>query len=283
LKAAGPNHACKKAIAVLYPALDELSPAALADAADDNLVVHATWAPRQTPGMRVVVEASLVLVDSGLPCDTFNCAFRARLDAVRVRQAIQAALAFFESAGRPFAWWVGPGDQPADLGAYLIAAGLALAESELAMAVDLGVLALPGPTPEGLVIRRVDSQAALADFASIVAAPADRRFYELAAPALLDPNSPQWLYVGYLGDRPVATAEATVAGGVAGLYNIVTDADYRRRGIGTALTLQPLLDARAIGFKTAVLQAAAAGVSIYTRSGFRSFGAIAEYKPPAEL
>jgi ribosomal protein S18 acetylase RimI-like enzyme len=71
-----------------------------------------------------------------------------------------------------------------------------------------------------------------------------------------------------------------LGGGVVGLYNICTREDYRRRGIGTALTLQPLLEARARGLHIGVLQASAAGAGVYTRIGFTSFGTITEYKPP---
>ena len=54
---------------------------------------------------------------------------------------------------------------------------------------------------------------------------------------------------------------------------------YRRRGIGTALTLQPLRDALADGYHTGVLQAAAEGVGVYRRVGVERFGNITEYKP----
>ena len=46
------------------------------------------------------------------------------------------------------------------------------------------------------------------------------------------------------------------------------------------MTVRPLLDAREAGYRWAVLQAAPAGVSIYTRVGFTPFGTIAEYKLP---
>ena len=77
----------------------------------------------------------------------------------------------------------------------------------------------------------------------------------------------------------MATAEATLAGDVAGLYNIATVPAVRRRGVGSAMTVRPLEDARVAGCATAVLQAAPAGVSIYERVGFRAFGTITEYKP----
>jgi len=260
--------------------LSEVSVSELAEAADANFVVHASWAAARTAGMQVINEREFVLVDSGLLCDTFNLICRARLarddDSARIRTAID----FFDRVERSFSWWVGPADQPPDLGAHLIEAGLLPAETELAMAADLAHLPTVDLTPAGLVIRRVRTEQALQAYARILDDPQVLRFYTLTAPVLLSADTPQWFYVGYLDDQPVATAELTVAGGVVGLYSIVTLEAYRRRGIGTAMTVQPLLDAREQGFRTGVLQAAAAGVGVYARLGFKQFGHIAEYKPP---
>lgn len=259
--------------------LSNASTAELAEAADANFVNHATWAATRTLGMRVLAEPRLVVVDSGLPCDTFNVICRARLTSRTAPPQIQTTLSFYASAHQPFSWWVGPADQPTDLGSYLIAAGLLRAETELAMAADL--TALPGAplVPPGLEIRRVRTEQELAHFAQIIGDPYALRFYELTAPALLTPDAPQWFYLGYWDNQPVATAELTLGGGVVGLYSIITLEAYRRRGIGSALTLQPLLDAREHGFQTGVLQAADAGVGVYTRLGFKPFGNITEYKP----
>jgi GNAT superfamily N-acetyltransferase len=252
--------------------------AALAEAADANFVVHATWALKRTAGMRVIDEPELVLADAGLASDTFNIICRARLTADQAPQHIRAAVSFFQAARQPFSWWVGPADQPSKLGQLLLDAGLQRADTELAMAADLASLPANDMAPAGLEIRRVRTIAELQDFARIIASPAERRFYELTAPALLASDAPQWRYVGYVGGEPVATAELTMSPGMVGLYNITTLESHRRRGIGTALTLRPLLDARAAGFHTGFLQAAAAGVGMYTRIRFQRFGDISEYK-----
>ena len=257
---------------------------ALAESAVANFVRHVSWGPTRTPGLEVRVEPELVLADSGLPSDTFNCVCRARLPVDRVGAAIAAVLDHFARAARPFSWWVSPGDEPADLGARLVDAGLVGTEAELAMAVDLDRLAA-SPAPSGLTVRRASTAAELGHFARVTAAnwsPPDRhvfRYYALIEAALLDPASPQRYYVGYLDDQPVAVSEMTVAGGLVGLYNIATIASSRRRGFGTALTLHPLLEARNEGFRTGVLQAAEAGVGMYRRIGFEAFGDITEYQP----
>jgi GNAT superfamily N-acetyltransferase len=259
----------------------------LADAADANFVTHAGWVQRHVAGMTVLDRPDLTLVDSGLPCDTFNFICRARMARDHAEARGRAAVDYFRQAQRPFSWWVGPADHPSNLGDVLVEIGLDRAESELAMAADLHELRIE-ESPRELRIVRVVSERQLRAFASVTAAnwtPPDARvvrFYELAAPAVLDEDSPLWLFVAFLGDEPVATAELTVGGGVVGLYNISTRSAFRRRGFGTALTLHPLLAAREQGHRMAVLQAAPAGVSIYERVGFRPFGNVTEYKLPAD-
>lgn len=256
-------------------------------AATDNLVTHFTWVQQQTVDMHVKRQDNLVITDSGLPCDTFNTISRARLTRDTVQAEVQAALAYFAQVNRPFSWWLSPGDQPDHLAKFLLDAGLQEDYSEQAMAADLSQPPAGDIAPHGLQIRRVQTPAELADFAHIISgmwSPPDPqvvRFYELAAPAILHPDSPMWFYVGYVEGTPVATGEATVHNGVVGLYNICTLPDFRQRGYGTAMTLQPLRDAHAANCHTAILQATEQGARVYKRLGFETFGIITEYKPPA--
>ena len=104
-------------------------------------------------------------------------------------------------------------------------------------------------------------------------------FYARVAPAVLDPDCPARLFLGYAQGKPVAASECFLFAGVAGLYNVVTITTARRRGFGNALTVAALVEARKTGYSTAVLQASAQGKSIYARLGFVECGAFREYKP----
>jgi len=256
----------------------------LAHAAAENLSCHFTWVQSRVPSMRASVTPELVLADCGFECDTFNAVSRTRLAAAMARARASEAIAWFE--GRPFSWWISPGDRPGDLGATLESLGLVAAEGELAMACELRGLD-PAAEAAALRVRRVRTPEELESYARLLAAlwnPADPgvlQFYREGAPHLLSADCPLRLYLGSWEGTPVATAELTMAGAAVGLYNISTRPDHRGRGIGSAMTRAPLLQARNEGHRLAVLQAAPAGVGIYRRIGFESFGEIVEYKPIA--
>jgi ribosomal protein S18 acetylase RimI-like enzyme len=257
----------------------------VAERADAAFVTHVGWALARTPGMLSRVTPELVLADSGLPCDSFNFVCRSRLTSAAVRAVAGEAVSHFRRPRRPFSWWVGPADRPAELGAVLEELGLERAESELAMAVPLDGVPGPGPEAPGLEVRRVRTRDELAALAQLSAAnweppdPDVLEFYRRTADALLAPDAPQWFYLGYVDGEPVATAEAAVSDGTVALFNISTRESFRGRRIGSRMTWQALRDARASGCDLAVLQAAPAGVGVYRRLGFEPFGEITEYKP----
>jgi ribosomal protein S18 acetylase RimI-like enzyme len=259
---------------------------AVLEAADEaNKVLHLSWIQERIPGMEVLSDDELVVVDSGFSTDTFNVVCRARLLRASSGDRIRFVLRSFRSKGRPFAWWVGPADRPKDLGRALVEQGFTAVGTEPGMAAELDRLPSVDLSPGGLSIERARTETGVREFAEVLASLADPpemtvvRFYQRASPALLDPHSPLRLYLGYLQGKPVASAELTVGGGVVGLYNVSTRSAHRGKGIGTAMTVRPLLDAREEGYGTAVLQASEEGFPIYTRLGFEVTGSFTEYQP----
>lgn len=255
-------------------------------ALDANFAIHAAWATVQRPRARRLSRDDVVAVDCGRPCDTFNLVLGTQASSASVDALVADVLGFFAERDHPFSWWVGPSDRPVSLAEHLMSAGLEAAEGEEAMAADLTECALAVPDPGELVVRRVTTPAGLADFARVNAAnwtPPDpevmAHFAELA-PAFLAAEAPFAFFVGYVDGEAVAASELCTGGGVAGLYNISTLANARRRGYGGALTRAPLRWARAQGITRGVLQASADGAPVYRTLGFTTFGQVTEYKRP---
>lgn len=259
--------------------------AALLEALDENMAVHAGWIQRRVPGMAVREDLGFLLVDSGLATDTFNLICRTRLDPANARERSAAGIDWFRARNRPFSWWVSPADTPSALGETLAGLGLQPTESETVMAADLEGLP-PEPLPEGLEVCRAETPAQLREFAAINAAnwnPPDddvMRFYEAATPELLGGEAPLRLFVAYRSGVAVAAAEVTIAAGIAGIYNVSTLEYWRGRGYAGALLRHVLLEAKVDGTRLAGLQAAPGAVGSYRRLGFESIGEVTEYKPP---
>ncbi|MFN3323865.1 MAG: GNAT family N-acetyltransferase [Bryobacteraceae bacterium] len=257
----------------------------LLEALEANLHGHIAYVQRQLPGMTVENWDDLLLVDSHLPTDTFNKIARARLRDADAHRRVSEAIGHFRSAGRPFAWWVGPCSQPSGLGRLLEAHGLQPAESELGMAAGLTRLPTTHEFPAGLEIRRARSREEVADFADVTAAnwdspdPSVLAFYDMAAPLLLLPECPMQLFVGYLDGRAAAAGELFLGGGVAGLHMVSTRREFQRRGIGLAMTWHLSDQGRRQGFTIATLQASEAGRGVYARIGYTACCELIEYQP----
>ena len=246
---------------------------------------HATFPSRGVDGATIRESSELTWVDSGLDTDTFNIVLGSRLSGDRVGSALEEVRAHFASAGRPYSWWVSPGDEPEDLAQRLASAGLVAEELELAMACRVADIRESHGVP-GVAIERERDANALSEFARINAEnwtppdPLVEAYYVRAAERLLAVDSPLRFYVARHAGEPVSAVEIAVAGSALGVYNLSTRRDHRGRGLGSAILSRSLMDVAAhTGATTAVLQAAPAAASMYRQLGFTELGRIRELKP----
>ena len=198
-----------------------------------NLYGHLAFVPAHLPGGRTRAEVDALLVDSSLPCDTFNKITRLRLPEGRGFDARLLALEkFFQ--GRPFTWWLGPDTEPDNLGAELERRGLRREEVSVGMNLDLSRLSGQEPdTAVPLTVRPARHPSELAAYAALLAAnwePPDTcvtQAYAGAEAALLTPRCPLRFVVGYADGEAVCGAEFRLGPGtLAGVYGLVTAARF---------------------------------------------------------
>ena len=209
----------------------------------------------------------VVVCLTGLDDDEQNTALIER-EPEDAAAALEEAERVFRSHGRSLGVDVERGRHPA-VDAALRAMGLEMVATRPAMAIPVGDV-VPAQVPEGVEIARVNDPELLADLVEVEvgAFETDRAVAEgLLAPSQLAlPNVR--LYAAIADGRAVAQAVTNTQGGAVGVFGVATLPEYRRRGIGTAITAFAIDDVR--GEADLVwLQSTDMGRPLYERMGFR--------------
>jgi len=262
--------------------LEDLSPPALVEAIEAN-VFDFFQKLSHGPGVDVHDDPELLWLISPIAYPLFNSALRPRFTPDGVTAGIEAIIARYRAANVPALWWTGPTTTPADLGAHLTAQGFIGGEETPGMAADLRRLNADIPMPAGFTIEKVTDTATLRLWCRPFAVAFELPDFvidpliELYDPAGFGAGITLDNYVGRLDGEPVAASSVYYGAGVAGIYNVATVPEARRQGIGALMTLAPLLEARAAGYRAGILHSSAMGVNVYRRLGFEEYCQIRHY------
>jgi GNAT superfamily N-acetyltransferase len=252
------------------------------------------------PRVEIHDEADCFRTISDLPFPLFNSVMRARAPLDRVDAMIDARIAQCRTRNVPMLWWTGPSTEPRDLGDRLVergflfepAHGMAAALDESA---DLDESANPDKSCEGpplggpslhdasVTIHKVDDKPTLKTWSRVLCdsfgapQPFGDAFAELAAAIGLGEDSPFRHWLARVNGRPAATCSMFTGAGVAGIYDVATLPEKRRRGIARAITQAAMADARTLGYRMAILHSSSLGAGVYRSLGFREVCDIGQY------
>ena len=222
-------------------------------------------------------DSELIWSITDIPFFMFNNVLRARLAPEAVEPAIQAAILRSQSHQVPICWYVGPSTRPTDLGARLEEHGFSTDESQIGMAIDMRNMNKSLPVTPDLTIKQVENNGALLHWCQVATAGFEMPdftiecFYEWFLSLGFGNRSPIRTYLGWLNGKAVATSALFLGAGVAGIYCVATLPQARRWGIGAAMTLRPLQDARQMGYRVGILQASQMGFPVYRKIGFKEY------------
>lgn len=119
--------------------LQDLSPAALTRAIDDNDIAYA-WLFGRLPGGELHDEPGLFWVKADIPIVFCNGVFATNMTAETISPTIERVVAYFRKRNLPFRWLVGPDTRPDNIRDILPRYGLHHDEDEPGMALDLHTL-----------------------------------------------------------------------------------------------------------------------------------------------
>lgn len=254
--------------------LTDLGGSELARANEENLC-RAFTACSHLPQVEVRNDGGILRYATGILHPVFNGVLRTQLSPGDIDARIRETLAYFKARNLPITWWVGPSTRPEDLGKHLASHGLVHTFDSPGMAVDLLALREDLSSSPGLTIDRLGSIEALREWmqpfasGSGLSGVAAEGAFDLFADLGLGPDAPYSYHVARLSGEPVATSMMFPDSSVAGIYCVATVPRARRQGIGTAVTLAALREARALGYRIAILQSSPMGVGVYSKLGFK--------------
>jgi len=238
------------------------------------------------PGAKVDSGPDMLRVKTGLPHELLNGIFRAHIPEEDPRAAIDAVLSDFLSERIPVMWWVGPSTEPRNLGTYLESCGLDHAGELSGMAIDLEVLLGHLSPPPELSIEPVRDEDTLRVWLTAFAAgyempeAAIRGLFDYFRSVGFGPNPLVRNYLGRWQGEPVASSSLFFGAGVAGVYVTVVP-EFRKQGIGAAMTLVPLRVARAAGYRVGVTHVPDYRLGFHRKLGFKPYCTLSTYVPRA--
>lgn len=252
--------------------LADLSPAALVRSVRANLYAQFRFLGR-APVTDFLESEVLLSWHTPLPIPKQNGVLSLQGAPGDAAQLVAERLARFrERQVEVVTWWFEDGVEEAGWEGHLRRTGFQVDSGEPGMAIDLQLLSEAPGWPASLEIRPVQEPSTLRTWVRTGLAgfgmPAGLEEGVFALFEGMGLALPVRHYVGYVDGEPVATSSLFLGAGVAGIYNVSTIPAGRGRGVGRAMTLAPLLDARGLGYRAAVLQSSEMGFSVYRRLGF---------------
>jgi ribosomal protein S18 acetylase RimI-like enzyme len=202
--------------------------------------------------------------------DQFRNFFR-----IRNKKALRSAVEKFHDQKLPFACWIGSDNDYPECKKDLEEMGFVCDEHESGMFAEIEKLSREKKCGE-LQISLVNNSKRLNNFIQIYRelisqdANAIEEFYGRASEHILNPESSLKLFVGYFRDQPAATSALFMDKNTTGVWDVVTIPQFRRRGIGTDMTLHALFYAfDNFGRRIGVLSESEDGEPVYRKIGFQ--------------
>lgn len=235
------------------------------------------------PNVELSISRYLTWLVTNMPDHFMNLVVCTELPHEKVDELIDNALDHFKALNiRKLSWLAEEGVKASILKKHLDVRGLTFRESfAVEMAIDLEKLRDNTRINDDLEIICVEDNDFLRKWIHVATSgfgmPSEVEdiWYGFFSETVFD--NPFRTYLAMLNGKPVGTSQLFTSGGVAGIYNVSSIPEARGQGVGSAITLAPLLEARDRGYRVGILQASSMGYNVYRKLGFDDFGKLSVF------
>jgi ribosomal protein S18 acetylase RimI-like enzyme len=262
----------------------QLDDATLLADVEQNFAEEMLYFSRTQPGgeIRTDNELTLFFTEPNGPNGVLSTRFTDTTTA-HLHRSIDETLRYFRERGVHEIWWrVGPTASPANIAEYLQARGFTPRSTTQCMILLANDIQQPPSLPQ-LTISEVTDEAQLKlkcdlEMRGFSSSASDgQRYNQSYLQRGFGPGTPWHHYIGWLDDHAVGVSAIMLHNGVVGIYGVATPPEYRRRGIGSTLTIHAVRSAQNLGYPIITLSNTAMSAAIYRRLGFQNYCQLRHY------
>ncbi|GAC1425899.1 MAG: hypothetical protein NVSMB54_11300 [Ktedonobacteraceae bacterium] len=259
--------------------VQELGTAAMLEAMEANFSEEMMCFGRVLPGGIVQEGPELWWFYTGRPqLNGVTITRLAQNDNTYIDKKITEALDFFSTRNTATHWAISPTTYPTNLATHLQARSFTKVGENITMAIDLHTMHEVLPSRPELVIKEIENletlkiqrDISLRGFGSTQEEA--QTYYDNFAANGFGKGTPWHHYIAWLNDTPVGISSLLLHAGIAGIYGVATLAEARKQGVGAALTLHAMYEARTAGYHIAILAPSQIGLHMYRTLGFQEIG-----------
>ncbi|MEE9378340.1 MAG: GNAT family N-acetyltransferase [Candidatus Lokiarchaeia archaeon] len=213
-----------------------------------------------------------------IPFYFVNGVLNANIPQKKAEETVDKIISSFEKKKLPFCWCIGPSSKPNNLRELLIKNKPTFVQEIPGMCYRLNNLFQEEKLLQNLEIIKVRDLETLKVWNNVLLTGFEmpkhlilNLFNDIFSTLFLRDDSSAGAFLAYYKQKPVASSYVLYEFGVAGIYCVATLKEARGKGIGSALTIAPLYDAKKLGYDFAILHSTKMGLNMYKRLGFKEY------------
>lgn len=236
-----------------------------------------SWSKLDIEGIQYEESNEFFKFMSGVPYFRLNGVIDAQISLQNAEETVKEIISSFKEKKLPFIWITGPSSTPVNLREYILDNELIFIIKPPGMAYNLNHLTEEKKEIPGLEIIKVENIKTIEAYMEVGLIGLEWNknttwnfLKEVCTRFYLKDDPKHSAFLAYFNGKPVAISRGFYGAGVIGLYRVATLEGARRKGIGTAISLAPLYEAKERGYEIATLISTDMGFNIYKKIGFNT-------------
>lgn len=236
------------------------------------------WSNLDIEGIEYEDKPEYFKLMTGVPYFRLNVVLDTHISPDNAEETVRNIVSTFKERRMPFIWILGPSSSSDKVKEHILKNKLIFIIKPPGMAFNLNNLSEDKKKIPDLEIVKVEDTEIRNTFLDVGLTGLEwdkeitYNFLQEVATQFYLTNNPKYSgFLAYYKGEPVAISRVFYGAGVAGIYRVTTLEGARHKGIGTAISLAPLYEAKELGYEIATLISTDMGFNIYKRIGFNTF------------